>query len=56
LAWKKADLRQYPLKGTLMNPPSNPTHFADLIKEMEEAPQRSWWEHMTKKWKGMIRL
>jgi len=48
--------KQYPISGSLMKPASNPTHYTDLIKELEEAPQRSWFSTMTNKWKGFLRF
>lgn len=42
--------------GRLMKPRSNPTHYTDLIKELEEAPNRSWFGRMTKRLGGLIRF
>jgi cytochrome b pre-mRNA-processing protein 6 len=47
---------QFSLTGSLMRPASNPTHYADLIKELEEAPQRGWWDRTRNKWKGFLRF
>ena len=47
---------QYPLSGSLLRPTSNPTHYTDLIEELEKAPTRSWWEATLNKWRGFIRL
>jgi len=48
--------RKYPITGSLMKPASNPTHYEDLMKELEEAPERSWWGRMTNRWKGFLRF
>jgi hypothetical protein len=47
---------QFPLAGSLMRPASHPTHYADLVREMDEAPKRGWWERTTNKWKGFLRF
>jgi len=47
---------QYPLTGTMMKPASSPTHYEDLVKELAEAPQRSFWDRLTNRWKGMLRF
>ena len=39
-----------------MKPASNPTHYEDLVKELEEAPQRSWLGAKLNSWKGFLRL
>jgi cytochrome b pre-mRNA-processing protein 6 len=47
---------QYPITGSLMKPASNPTHYTDLVKELEEAPERSWFSQQMNKWKGFLRF
>lgn len=47
---------QYPITGTLMQPKSNPTYFNDLVKELDEAPNRSWTDRMMLRLKGVVRL
>ncbi|PMD14048.1 hypothetical protein NA56DRAFT_636842 [Hyaloscypha hepaticicola] len=47
---------KYPIKGTFLKPASNPTHYTDLVKELEEAPDRSWWSLQVNKWKGFLRF
>lgn len=39
-----------------MRPTSNPTYYDDLLKELEQAPQRSWFATQITKWKGFLRL
>ncbi|KAB5533459.1 hypothetical protein GE09DRAFT_1227475 [Coniochaeta sp. 2T2.1] len=46
----------YRISGSLMKPKSNPTHYTDLMKELEEAPTRSWFGRIGKKLGGLIRL
>ncbi|KAK0113687.1 hypothetical protein ONS95_013935 [Cadophora gregata] len=47
---------KYPIKGELMTPKSNPNHYTNLIKELEEAPRSSWMERTIKRWKGFLRF
>jgi cytochrome b pre-mRNA-processing protein 6 len=42
--------------GPLLAPQSQPTYFADLVQEIEEAPRRSWLERLGKRLSGMIRM
>jgi cytochrome b pre-mRNA-processing protein 6 len=39
-----------------MQPKNNPTYYTDLINELEQAPQRSFWARMTNRWKGALRF
>jgi cytochrome b pre-mRNA-processing protein 6 len=39
-----------------MQPKSNPNHYTDLLKELEEAPNRSWLGRIGKKLGGLIRF
>lgn len=47
---------QYKLSSTMLEPKSQPTYFADLIREIDEAPKRTWLERLGKRLSGMIRL
>jgi cytochrome b pre-mRNA-processing protein 6 len=47
---------QYPITGSLMKPASNPNHYTDLVKELEQAPERSLLGRMINKWKGFLRF
>lgn len=49
-------LLQYPLSDTLMKPASNPTYYQGLLKELQEAPQRSWFGRIINSWKGFLRF
>ncbi|KAF4996509.1 hypothetical protein FDECE_12425 [Fusarium decemcellulare] len=44
------------LKGRLLEPKSQPTYFQDLVREIDEAPNRSWLERLGKRLSGMIRF
>jgi hypothetical protein len=47
---------KYPMPASLRNPKSNPTYYDDLIREMQEAPSRSWFGGVMKRFKGALRL
>lgn len=53
---KSDPARQFKLKGPMLEPKSQPTYFDDLVREIEEAPKRSWFERLGKRLSGMIRL
>jgi len=48
--------KEFPLPENLRHPASNPAHYDDLIKEMQEAPTRSWLGGLVKSIKGSFRL
>lgn len=52
----EANIGQFKLKGRLLEPKSQPTYFADLVREIDEAPNRSWLERLGKRLSGMIRF
>ncbi|KAM0194773.1 hypothetical protein ACHAPA_009194 [Fusarium lateritium] len=47
---------RFKLRGRLLEPKSQPTYFADLVKEIDEAPSRSWLERLGKRLSGMVRF
>ncbi|KAI1458624.1 hypothetical protein F4805DRAFT_119713 [Annulohypoxylon moriforme] len=47
---------KYPITGSLLNPKSHPTYFTDLVRELEEAPSRSYLESVWLRLKGIVRL
>ncbi|KAI4126526.1 MAG: hypothetical protein LQ347_004938 [Umbilicaria vellea] len=53
LIWKRS---QYPITQNLTKPVSNPSYYEDLMKELQEAPQRSWLSRILNKWKGFLRF
>ncbi|KAI1811115.1 hypothetical protein GGS20DRAFT_588861 [Poronia punctata] len=48
--------RTYPITGSLLEPKSNPTYFTDLIKELKEAPNRSYFQRLWLRIKGVVRI
>ncbi|KAI1338127.1 hypothetical protein F5Y15DRAFT_417181 [Xylariaceae sp. FL0016] len=48
--------KRYPIAGSLFQPKSNPTYFTDLVKELEEAPNRSMFDRLMLRLKGVVRL
>lgn len=48
---------QFPLpaRGKILNPQSQPTYFQDLLRELEEAPNRTWLQNVSKRLAGMFR-
>ncbi|EEA24012.1 hypothetical protein TMatcc_007084 [Talaromyces marneffei ATCC 18224] len=48
--------KQYPLPQKLRYPASNPTHYDDVVREFEEAPNRTWLGRIKKRLGGMLRL
>ncbi|EGS19496.1 uncharacterized protein CTHT_0049640 [Thermochaetoides thermophila DSM 1495] len=53
---ENADLVQFRPRPDLLEPKSNPTYYKDVLKEIEEAPHRTWWQRIAKRITGMIRL
>jgi cytochrome b pre-mRNA-processing protein 6 len=49
-------VQEHPLPPTLRNPASSPTYYDDLMREMQEAPTRSWFGAFVKRIKGSFRL
>ena len=47
---------QYPLSERMMRPASNPNYYDGLLKELNEAPTRSWFQSMVNRWKGSLRF
>ncbi|KAI9797860.1 MAG: hypothetical protein M1833_005060 [Piccolia ochrophora] len=47
---------KYPLSDNFMRPASNPTHYTNLIAELDAAPTRSWLGAQLNKWKGFLRF
>lgn len=46
----------YPIPAKLRHPESMPTHYDIVIKEMEEAPSRTWAQSLIKRIKGSLRF
>lgn len=47
---------QFALPGRLRAPASNPTYYDDLITEIQEAPNRSWFGGIMLRVKGSLRF
>ena len=47
---------QYPLSEKMMKPASNPKYYDELLKEINEAPKRSWFKSVLNRWKGFLRF
>ena len=47
---------QYPISERMLKPASSPAHYDNLIKELDEAPKRSWIKRYLNSWKGFIRF
>ena len=47
---------QYPLSEMMMKPASDPEYYGRLVKELNEAPTRSWLQSKIQKWKGAFRF
>ncbi|KAL4908119.1 hypothetical protein BDW74DRAFT_146878 [Aspergillus multicolor] len=48
--------KKYPLPENLRHPASNPSHYDDLLKEFEEAPNRDVMGRIWKRLGGILRL
>lgn len=44
------------MSDRILKPRGNPNYYDNLIKELEQAPGRSWWETKLNAWKGYIRM
>ncbi|KAK4160501.1 cytochrome B pre-mRNA-processing protein 6 [Cladorrhinum sp. PSN259] len=47
---------KYRTSAGVLEPKSNPTYYKDLVKELEEAPSRTFLQRLSKKLSGMIRF
>ncbi|EAQ91944.1 hypothetical protein CHGG_00179 [Chaetomium globosum CBS 148.51] len=52
----EANLAQYRPAAKIFEPQSNPTYYKDLVKELEEAPTRSWLQRLGKRLSGIVRM
>ena len=48
--------KQYALGEGIMRPRSNEGHYVDLERELAEAPDRTWWQGVVKRVRGMVRM
>jgi len=49
-------MKKYPVSTRFTQPASNPGYYQQLLQEIHDAPQRSWFAALIHKWKGRIRL
>ncbi|KAK4179552.1 hypothetical protein QBC36DRAFT_362063 [Triangularia setosa] len=71
LTQEQADLRQtnalfslsenryknkYRVPDSFLKPKFNPNYYSDILKELDEAPRRSYFQRVAKKFQGMFRL
>ncbi|KAL8999648.1 MAG: hypothetical protein Q9169_001608 [Polycauliona sp. 2 TL-2023] len=47
--------KKYPLSDRLLKPLSNPEYYDNLLKELDEAPKRSFFQRLLNSWKGFVR-
>lgn len=40
----------------MMHPTSNPDHYTALAKELDEAPDRTWFQNWKKRMQNLIRF
>ncbi|RMD39517.1 hypothetical protein DV735_g5604, partial [Chaetothyriales sp. CBS 134920] len=46
----------FPLSSALRHPASNPTYYDDLLRELEEAPTRSYFSKVMNRIRGVLRF
>ncbi|KAH0264993.1 hypothetical protein KCU91_g11709, partial [Aureobasidium melanogenum] len=46
----------YPLSNAMMHPASAPDHYTTLVKELDEVPDRTFFQRVASRFRGMIRL
>jgi cytochrome b pre-mRNA-processing protein 6 len=47
--------KKYPIPRDALHPSANPSYYEDLVRELEEAPKRNWWQRTVNRWRGFIR-
>lgn len=47
---------QHPVSEAFFRPASHPSHYSDLLAELEAVPKRSWLASKINKWRGFLRL
>ncbi|KAK3302979.1 uncharacterized protein B0T15DRAFT_495547 [Chaetomium strumarium] len=47
---------KYRAATKIFEPKSNPTYYKDLLKELEEAPNRTWLQRIAKRLSGIVRF
>ncbi|KIW74751.1 hypothetical protein Z517_11521 [Fonsecaea pedrosoi CBS 271.37] len=47
---------EYPIPQAVRHPKTNASHYDDLVRELDEAPGRSWFTSFWNRLKGSVRL
>ena len=47
---------RFPMPSALRRPATNPDHYDNQVKELQEAPNRSWIDNLMKSIKGRLRF
>ena len=48
--------KRYPVSESLMHPASKPDHYTALEKELDEAPDRTWFGNWVNRMKNLVRM
>lgn len=48
--------KRHPPSNSMMHPTSNPDHYTALAKELDEAPDRTWFQNWKKRMQNLIRF
>ncbi|KAL1583227.1 hypothetical protein WHR41_07834 [Cladosporium halotolerans] len=48
--------KRHPLSDSMMHPASKPDHYDALAKELDEAPDRTWFANVVKRMQNLIRF
>ncbi|KAH0282197.1 hypothetical protein M436DRAFT_67265 [Aureobasidium namibiae CBS 147.97] len=46
----------YPLSNAMMHPASSPEHYTTLVRELDQVPDRSFFQRLATRWKNMVRM
>ncbi|KAL7276887.1 hypothetical protein RUND412_000127 [Rhizina undulata] len=49
-------VKRYPVTDHLLKPKAKPDYYENLLRELEQAPNRSWLQRMLNSWKGWVRM
>lgn len=47
---------RYPTSPAMLQPASRPNHYHDLMRELDEAPRRSWFAKKWLRWSKLVRF
>nr|CDP29859.1 Putative protein of unknown function [Podospora anserina S mat+] len=54
--YKNKERSQYRVPESFLKPKFNPNYYSDILKELNEAPTRSYFQRVAKRVQGMFRL